>query len=441
MVTKEQKEKYTALHDKLCRVYLKKEKHREDTVAFYQEITATFKQMREDWEKVAEQDIENKIDQILFENRREQSSKAIDAFSDLMKRFQDHSAENLKVYDRLENAMREMLAEHKRLGTPQLSYKESGKILSALERKIEGISNKIDEAERSLIAYKDELVKVELSNAAIKQLDEFENIASDISMGIASPEIADALKNSMEKNTDNLYFLLKIYKPWHKEAIEALLNVMHQQLPEIKPNSNKDLNRYIKDVNINIAHELIFQLHALIKSQHEGMIPSEKYPKLDSWREFYCKPETPHYVTDEDKRIEKMTEQEWEVYKQFENEKIDIFHRWKEERKQQWYDAMQPLNFKYLPALNELNGDYWILYAVTMRDNYESWKTGLENIESVLDYGMNPAILLQPFDDLVKAIGEIDWKTRNRLEEKRDQRIYGKEYEKYKRKHRHPPLV
>ena len=438
MVTSEQKQAYSKLHDQLNKVYLKKEKHREDTLAFYTLIKPIYSKMKKEWERAKDQNIENKIDEIVFKSKQEHASKAVRGFNHFMHRFDAYLSENLKTYEKVEDTMRDMIAENKRLGTAQVSYKESGEILSGLEIKINDVSKKIDEAENALTMFKDELNSIKSANETIKLLDEFENIASDISIGIAPPGITQALEDTLDKNKDMLYFLFNIYRPWHKEAKAALLEVMERQLPEIKTNTNKHLRQFIKDINMAAAHSLIYSMRKLVKSHEEGMVLSEKYPKLDRWREFYCKPERPHYVKDTPHYHKRnMTAQEWEAYKQFENEKLDIIYKWKEKRKQEWYDAMQPLNFKYFPELNELEGDYWVLYAVHMRDNYELWKEDLEKIETVLDYGMNPEILFQPLDDLIKAIGEIDWETLNKLEEKREQRIYEKDFEKYNRKQRY----
>ena len=98
-----------------------------------------------------------------------------------------------------------------------------------------------------------------------------------------------------------------------------------------------------------------------------------------------------------------LTDEEWEVKKEKTNELTMAYYHFTENRKSAWYDVMQPMNFVYLPELNEMEGDYWVMYAVKMRDEYENWKTRMEYAETVIEYDMDPELLFAPRDAFQKV--------------------------------------
>ena len=102
-----------------------------------------------------------------------------------------------------------------------------------------------------------------------------------------------------------------------------------------------------------------------------------------------------------------------------------IYNEWEEKRKAAWYNAMQPISFRYLPELLNLEGDHWVIYAMRMGDRYEEWKTDMEHIETLIDYQLEPDLLSQPYEVFKKAFSEKFKLGDKEPGEKRDKRIFG----------------
>ena len=115
----------------------------------------------------------------------------------------------------------------------------------------------------------------------------------------------------------------------------------------------------------------------------------------------------------------------WEKYKEEEKNKMFVFHDWEENRKKEYYDIVQPMLFKYLPDLNKTEGDYWVIYAVCIRDNYEEWKSLCEEMETTIDYKMPLESVNWKYEDWHKLFKKHFPKYKKTAEVKRDKRISG----------------
>jgi hypothetical protein len=146
---------------------------------------------------------------------------------------------------------------------------------------------------------------------------------------------------------------------------------------------------HIKDVHEMNAQGLICTCRQLIEDMHKGMDLHAKYPKLEEWRAFYCNPEQPQVLGPEDvHRLPGDTEETIRQRVEKENAEMRAWHEEKMSMKDAYFDLMQPLLFQHLPGLQDLEGDHWVIYAVTIRDAYEEWKSLCEEMDTTIELGM-----------------------------------------------------
>jgi hypothetical protein len=196
-----------------------------------------------------------------------------------------------------------------------------------------------------------------------------------------------------------------------------LKELMYKQNPEFSIFTHPAVFKFMDDINETNATGLMWQLRGLLKDQKAGIIPNEKYSSIEEWREFYSFPPVADTLPEShrQKYHKRMTDEEWKRYKEREDKAFLQFHNYEEKRKTEYYDIVQPLLFKLLPELENLEGDYWVLYAVEIRDNYDEWKTLCEQLESIAEYNMPQESVLLNDDEFrkleSKAFKEAGYKT------------------------------
>jgi hypothetical protein len=195
-------------------------------------------------------------------------------------------------------------------------------------------------------------------------------------------------------------FHFDVAKKFQNQLVPQLYKLMLQQNEDIKTViAHPMMLNHITNSNILNATRLIWTMDKMCTQYKEGINIKEVYPKLDGWREFYCRPSKPDIF--EEKRAQRsyMSDEEWDKFKDEENRKMVAYHKWTERRRTEYFDIVQPLLLKYLPDLNNIEGDYWVTYAVNIRDIYEEWKVMCEDIEVMVNYEMPPEMLnLSPID-------------------------------------------
>jgi hypothetical protein len=81
-----------------------------------------------------------------------------------------------------------------------------------------------------------------------------------------------------------------------------------------------------------------------------------------------------------------------------------VLHNWQESRKKEWYDIVQPLLLEHMPELQNLEGDFWVLYAVELRDNYEGWMDCCDHMEIVIEHHLPPESVWWEYDRFKEAL-------------------------------------
>ncbi len=201
---------------------------------------------------------------------------------------------------------------------------------------------------------------------------------------------------------------------------------MHRHYPATTTATHPIQLQYIKELNEGHLFGLFLQLRNHLREQQARINLNEKYPKLQSWKQFYCKPSEPGTLDDKLRNIYLFpNDEDWRKHQQEENHKLKQLHHWQQTRQQEYYDLVQPYLFEYLPQLNDLDPDYWTLYAVTIRDNYEEWLTCAEYLETAIEYHLPPDSITWEYNDFKKLLRQQRPLYSQQVQAKRHKTIYG----------------
>jgi hypothetical protein len=233
-------------------------------------------------------------------------------------------------------------------------------------------------------------------------------------------------RHEAEKFLDFCAFYYDAFQACSRLLIPRLNKLMLRHYPATAKATHPAQVQYINDTNEGHLFGLFTDLRNLLHEQEQGVNILEKYPKLESWREFYCKPSQPATLDDKLRNIYLYpNDEDWKKHQAEENRLLKILHDWQETRKNEYYDLVQPLLFEYLPKLNDLDGDFWVLYAVTLRDNYEEWTSCCEHLETAIEYHMPPKSINWKTEDFKKALRENRPHYSKQVDEQRHQMIFG----------------
>jgi hypothetical protein len=193
---------------------------------------------------------------------------------------------------------------------------------------------------------------------------------------------------------DITLFYNNTYCPVMKELAPAVRKLMYKQYPLLETKFRPMVMDHINWMVSKAGHRLLLMLNILVQDQKEGVNLREKYPDFESWIDFYARPPEPpvpdYHSLDNNpllfnaltaEQIKEIADEEWES-------NIKHFNK-VEELKKEYYDLIQPLVLKYYPALQDLDYDGWIIYAVEIREEYEDYKLRCEHVDSFIEYGMD----------------------------------------------------
>lgn len=427
MIDKKQSRRYSSLHDRLGKVYDLKEENGEGMIALSETMEELHKRFSGEWEDFkATAKTDNLVDKAAYESRDKETAAFLENWGDFMKRIMPFIESNAIVHQNVIAAMEDMMKQNKRLSESPLSRAKIDETLDRLEKTIAQVEEDMQDSVAALLEYEKELDTISHSYAEMIARFAQPDMPFEVFFGMEKDSMPEEVRKQYEENYDIYHFFSDVFKPWHSEAKEKLEGLTQELYYDCLNPEQPTIRRYIDSVNAQSANDLILKLFALVKEGKEGIVMEEKYgkEKIDRWKEFYCRPQPPHLLTDERRNDYKyLTDEEWEAKMASENNSIRMYHNWEEKRKEIWYDAMQPLNFTYLPQLNDMEGDYWIVYAMEIRDEYERWKTRMEHVETVLDYRLDPELLFASRDEFTKAHTAVFQQYWKEEDNKRNQRI------------------
>ncbi len=226
--------------------------------------------------------------------------------------------------------------------------------------------------------------------------------------------LPEELQKSLADTFDFCQFYYKVYSKVMRNLSPELLKLMKQQYPVFKTEKRPLVVEQINVIANITGYKLLLNLFHLVEDQKTGVNLREKYPKFESWIDFYGRPHKPDTM-DETHRHEYtwLSDKEWDELRESENRIMLEYFNWKEKRKFEFIDLVQTILFKYYKELEELNSDELIMYAVHLGDEYEYYLTTCEEMELFIDCGF-------PEEDIKLTDEEFEQNYRNLSTEIKD---------------------
>lgn len=199
--------------------------------------------------------------------------------------------------------------------------------------------------------------------------------------------LPEDMKTYFEENKDILHVMFNVYPKIERHITPAMRKLLYKQYPNLSTERRPMVVEFIEGIlYITATVNYLMQMYELVHGHNTGRNVREKYPELDNWVDFYCRPAKPD-VVDETRRSTFwwISDEEWKADVENENkELLKIFNR-EERRKAEFVNLVQKIYFRYYPEILDLNNDEWILYAVMIREEYERFKDLAEEVEEFID--------------------------------------------------------
>ncbi len=232
---------------------------------------------------------------------------------------------------------------------------------------------------------------------------------------LLQPEIREHVKDS-----DVLIFMLHSrYQLLMEHLIPAIRKVMREQYSLIAAEKRPLVLEKIEEIIQMTAEEVIFDMFNLEIGQSIGVNVREKYPELDEWIEFYCRPAKPKFIDDSFReRMPWLTDEQWDKIKEEDmQETLEAFN-WKTSRIFDFINAVQCVFIEYYPQLLNLNSDEWVIYAVNVREAHTDYLIPCEDMECFIEAGFPQEDIKLPYKELRKKIDEYlksKWNIRGKV--------------------------
>jgi hypothetical protein len=235
------------------------------------------------------------------------------------------------------------------------------------------------------------------------------------------------LKKVMEESHEVLRFIAEDYMPAMNLMSKALHELIREQYPVFKTEIRPIVLKRIDKIVQNRSYNLTVNTYHLIKNQEAGIDFRKKYPDLEKWKKYYCRPDPPpQLLTDKDREeYPFLDDAAWEECKEEENKGTLEFYNWKQRRKFEFKGVAQKLLFKLYKECEELDSDPLILLAVILEEEYLSYQMWAEEVESIIDYGFPAETVNMDYKEFKKMVDKVWLRKRDHINDLRNRRIAG----------------
>lgn len=232
---------------------------------------------------------------------------------------------------------------------------------------------------------------------------------------------------SFETNKDILYIITSVYPKINRAITPALRRLMYKQYPVLRTEMRPLVVEFIEDT-LYITGTVLFlmKMYRLVHGHNTGVNIRDLYPDLDSWVDFYCRPAKPPVL--KDVRPETyfwITDEEWKIEAAEEYESMLEFFNWEQTRQAEFINLVQKIYFKYYPELLNLSADEWVIFAVDIREEYESFKLYCSHVEEFIDCGFPEEDMKLTDKEYFDKYCTLPEEVREKAREIRDRRIAG----------------
>lgn len=233
--------------------------------------------------------------------------------------------------------------------------------------------------------------------------------------------------NYFDENKDILHLITYVQPKIKRYIVPALRKLMYRQYPVLRAENRPLVVEFIEDILFITATEIfLMKMYRLVHGHNTGVNVRDLYPELDSWVDFYCRPAKPDTVNPiRPQEYFWITDAEWEAQAKEEDEKLLEFFNWEESRQSDFINSVQKIYFKYYSELLDLSSDEWIVFAVDIREEYESFKMYCGHVEEFIDCGFPEEDIKLTDKEYFDKYCSLPDETRKNAQAIRDRRIAG----------------
>lgn len=203
-----------------------------------------------------------------------------------------------------------------------------------------------------------------------------------------------------------------------KELTPQIRKLMEKQYPIIKKEKRQAVLDELDKIASLVGPYLLVRLYELVYDEKVGVNLREKYTDFEKLVDFYARPDAPRMM--EESFFDQFTwltdEQKQQMIEDDRKEAQEAFD-WKEGRKREFYDIVQPLLFKYYKEVLDLNHDGWIIYAVHIREEYQDYMMRTDHISTFIQFEFPEEDLHMPYKEFSEKLQEL-WEKRPDLRDR-----------------------
>ena len=223
------------------------------------------------------------------------------------------------------------------------------------------------------------------------------------------------------ENVRKASFLIYAYQEVEEIVEGELLSLLYQQYPLFEKEERPEVVEMIDGVVSLIGYRLMVLFNALLEGQKAGINIRDKYPDFDRWKQdreelkahsYYQDPEVNPYPW-------VYSDEEWRQKTLADNAELERCENWESWRKYCFVDAIQSIILDAYEELYELNPDEWLMYEITMDNEYDDYITACADLELFIDMGLDK----DEFEQLDDKYNALDQDEKNRISELQSSRL------------------
>jgi hypothetical protein len=197
-----------------------------------------------------------------------------------------------------------------------------------------------------------------------------------------------------------------------RELTPQIRKLMERQYPIIKKEQRQSVLDELDLIAGTVGPHLLVRLYDLVYDDRVGANLREKYENFEGLIDFYARPDTPNTI--EESFFDQFTwltpEQKQQMIDDDRREAQEAFD-WREGRKREFYDIVQPLLLKYYKEVFDLNYDGWIIYAVHIREEYQDYLMRCDHISTFIQFEFPEEDLHMPYKEFTEKL-QVIWEAR-----------------------------
>lgn len=215
------------------------------------------------------------------------------------------------------------------------------------------------------------------------------------------------------ENVKKTSFLIYAYTEVKEIVAEELLDLLYDQYPFFWDETRPEVLEMIEGIVSHTGYHLMMQFNKLVEDQKAGINIREVYPEFDQWKERHERLKLPKQYDDpEVNRYPSVySDEEWRQNVLEEIREDQRFDKWESWRKFHYIDVIQRIILDAYEEIYDLNPDEWLIYEMTMDDEYDDYKSTCEDLELLIDMGLD----ISDFDHLLERYDALSKEEKDRV--------------------------